>query len=412
MSEHACPSPHATAMAASTRPRRGDAAPPPLAACSEADIVRSWSGDLPLVTVVCRSYQHGGFIQDALRGFLGQRTTFPFEVLIRDDASTDGTAEIVEDHAVGFPNVIRAVLEPRNRWRDPARPSLRAQARGTFIATCEGDDYWTDPRKLDLQVAALLGNPDAVLAFHQVVHVADGRVIDPALVRRSEQCDLSAYDLMLAPSVPTPTLMHRNLPLAGAEVKERIPYGDRFLTARMGEHGEGLWIAGIQPSVYRAHAGGVCQGADEATRFLNSAVTRHWIGVYFQPHEPSIAAIHQSEALRRLSIAQAAIGRPIGPLIRSCPDQIRELLSDCPPERVASRLDLLGRAQPWPTRLSLVIQRFMVPLRHAATSGGRLMADVFIGSTAANWPYRMVAGFRKARRKLIARRVERASPES
>lgn len=123
--------------------RIGDPAPPLLPRRSEAEVVARWQGDKPVVSIECATYQHVTFIEDALRGFLGQDTDFPFEIPVRDDASTDGTADIVRDYAERYPSIIRAVLKTENRWPEVGpRQVLEPMVRGDFVARCEGDDYW------------------------------------------------------------------------------------------------------------------------------------------------------------------------------------------------------------------------------------------------------------------------------
>jgi len=153
----------------------GAPAPEPLPHRSEADIVATWEGDTPVVSIICPTYQHVGFIEDAIRGFLGQETIFPFEVIIRDDASSDGTDEIVADYRDRYPLIIRAILETENTY--PAvKPGevMFPLAKGEFIAWCEGDDYWIDSAKLQTQVRTLRCNRRAVLSHHQSIEIAGG----------------------------------------------------------------------------------------------------------------------------------------------------------------------------------------------------------------------------------------------
>ena len=119
----------------------------------------------PVVSVLCTTYNHRDYIGQAIEGVLAQRTDFPIELIVRDDASTDGTREIVDAYARRHPGLIRAVLEPENRYRQGIRPlqAALAHARGEFVAVCEGDDYWTDPSKLQMQVDLLRTHPEVGL---------------------------------------------------------------------------------------------------------------------------------------------------------------------------------------------------------------------------------------------------------
>jgi len=117
----------------------------------------------PLVSISCITYNHEDYIQDTLDGFLMQQTNFKFEILIHDDASTDRTAEIIRDYERKFPDIIKPIYQKENQWVQGKRGSALfnfPRAKGKYIALCEGDDYWTDPFKLQRQVDFLENNPD------------------------------------------------------------------------------------------------------------------------------------------------------------------------------------------------------------------------------------------------------------
>lgn len=116
-----------------------------------------------IVSVCCLAYNHESYIRKCLEGFLIQKTDFPFEILIHDDASTDGTEEIIREYEAKYPNIIKPLYEKENQWQKGRRGSAIfnfPRARGKYIALCEGDDYWTDPYKLQKQVDFLEANED------------------------------------------------------------------------------------------------------------------------------------------------------------------------------------------------------------------------------------------------------------
>lgn len=120
------------------------------------------SKEKPLVSICCQTYNHKDYITEALESFLMQKTNFSFEILLRDDASKDGTAEICKDYAAKYPDLINLLAYEENQWQkgiSPFRDNVK-RAKGKYIALCEGDDYWTDPYKLQKQVDFLEANPE------------------------------------------------------------------------------------------------------------------------------------------------------------------------------------------------------------------------------------------------------------
>lgn len=123
----------------------------------------------PLVSICCQTYNHKNYIIEALDSFLIQKTNFSFEILLRDDASTDGTAELCKDYAAKYPDLIKLLAYEENQWQkgiSPFRDNVK-RARGKYIALCEGDDYWTDPLKLQKQVDFLEKNPQYSFCCHR-----------------------------------------------------------------------------------------------------------------------------------------------------------------------------------------------------------------------------------------------------
>ena len=124
---------------------------------TEHDIKKNWPiGNVaPLVSIRCATCNHERFITDALDGFLNQETNFPFEIVVHDDASTDKTAEIIRIYEKKYPSIIRAIYEEENQYskRDGSLARImNAACRGKYIAYCEGDDCWTNPHKLQMQI--------------------------------------------------------------------------------------------------------------------------------------------------------------------------------------------------------------------------------------------------------------------
>lgn len=137
---------------------------------SEQEIMQNWKGDLakPIVSVCCATYNHENYIAEAIDGFLMQETDFPFEILIRDDCSTDKTASIVKEYADKYSSLIKPVFEKENTYSKDVKPmpQLYKIAKGKYIALCEGDDYWTDKNKLQIQINKMNECEDYKISFH------------------------------------------------------------------------------------------------------------------------------------------------------------------------------------------------------------------------------------------------------
>jgi|ERR1051325_1444026 glycosyltransferase involved in cell wall biosynthesis len=123
-----------------------------------------------VVSICCVTYNHESFIGTCLDGFINQVTDFDFEILIHDDASSDKTQSIIKRYEEKYPGKIRSVYQSENQWlkngRNPLIEILFPMAQGKYIALCEGDDYWTDPYKLQKQIDILNANPDCAACHH------------------------------------------------------------------------------------------------------------------------------------------------------------------------------------------------------------------------------------------------------
>lgn len=121
------------------------------------------------VSVICLAYNHEKYIRDALNGFINQKTDFDFEVIVHDDASTDGTANIIREYAEKYPHIIVPIIQTENQYSKGDRSqtqSIMQRIRGQYIAMCEGDDYWIDENKLQLQVDFLDQHPEYSACVH------------------------------------------------------------------------------------------------------------------------------------------------------------------------------------------------------------------------------------------------------
>lgn len=125
----------------------------------------------PLVSIKCLVYNHEPFLRQCLDGFIMQKTNFAFEAIVHDDASTDNSVAIIREYAEKYPDIIKPIYETENQYskRDGSLNKIMTEAihpDSKYVAYCEGDDYWTDPYKLQVQVDFLEKNKQCTLVYH------------------------------------------------------------------------------------------------------------------------------------------------------------------------------------------------------------------------------------------------------
>jgi glycosyltransferase involved in cell wall biosynthesis len=213
-----------------------------------------------MVSISCSTYNHRNFISDALDGFLMQKTNFAFEILIHDDASTDGTTDIIKSYQLKHSRIIKSFIQPENIHRKENKSELREPfveaRRGKYIAVCEGDDYWTDPLKLQKQVDFMEENPDYSMCFHKArVLDEDGLNRRVGLYEHLEARDYSGREILAKWTVPTASVLYRAELFPEVRKIKRHPdimFGDVFLFLSLAELGKTRCI-NEEMSVYRIH---------------------------------------------------------------------------------------------------------------------------------------------------------------
>lgn len=121
---------------------------------TQEEICKFWDVNKPLVTIQCTVYNQERYVNDCIDGFLMQETDFPFEIVIHDDASTDGTVEILKEYQQNYPKIINVIYEHENQYskhNGEIQRILNNYAKGKYLAFCEGDDYWCSKNKLQKQ---------------------------------------------------------------------------------------------------------------------------------------------------------------------------------------------------------------------------------------------------------------------
>jgi len=229
----------------------------------------------PLVSICCMTYNHANFIRECLDGFVMQKTTFPFEILIHEDASTDNTANILKEYESKYSHLFRCVYQTVNQFtiQNTLTNILFPMAKGKYIALCEGDDYWTDPYKLQKQVDFLESNPDYTLCFHNVLINHEGVKGEDHLFCKEVMDTTDIKNVINNYYIPTLSMVYRcNCISPLPEWFGEIYNGDYALQLLLSHQGKIKYI-NENMGVYRKQPGGL-----NAT-MQNKIVWRHKISL-------------------------------------------------------------------------------------------------------------------------------------
>lgn len=262
----------------------------------------------PKVSVVLRTYDHARFIAQAIESVLIQRAPFPFELVIGEDCSGDGTREIVERYARQRPETIAAVLPEHNLGHGEILRRAIGEARGEFLAYLDGDDYWTSPEKLARQVAFLEQNPDCASCFHDVSLIYDEAGLPSGSVSPGFAGErFTLEQIVMECFVPAPAMMFRR------EIAEDLPswvfesaWIDWLIHIRSAQLGEIGYIP--QPlAAYRVHRGGMFSGLDRVSQLEGDLD-------FYRRLEPEMPEqrelIERCVAFRRAQLAIERLGVP------------------------------------------------------------------------------------------------------
>ena len=189
-----------------------------------------------LVSIWCIAYNHELYIRDAIESFLIQKVDFNYEIIIHDDASTDKTAEIIKEYEQKYPNLIYGIYEKENQYKQNISNMswlLNMEynvCRGKYIAICEGDDYWTDCHKLQLQVNYMETHPECILSLHNALKLncQDGtmKTINP--YDGDIEKDISAEEIIMQyhGHPPTASMFYRKKLIKMPDFFYKAPVGD------------------------------------------------------------------------------------------------------------------------------------------------------------------------------------------
>ena len=230
----------------------------------------------PLVSIGCFTFNHEKFVGQAIEGFLMQQTNFQFEIIIHDDASTDGTREIIKSYQKKYPEIIFPLFQNENQWSKGVRMLLAKfvlpNARGKYLAFCEGDDFWIDPKKLQQQVDFLEASPDYSMCFHNaIIHYENSQNINRPFAEIADR-EYTGKELLAEWNVPTASIVFR-IDSYRPLYNPNILFGDTALILTLAQWGK-IYGKSETMSVYRKHAGGMSSNWDSI--FSEAEIIKHY----------------------------------------------------------------------------------------------------------------------------------------
>jgi glycosyltransferase involved in cell wall biosynthesis len=222
-------------------------------------IIASWSGTAPVVSIVCITFNHESYIDDAIRGFLLQKTNFPFEIVIHDDASTDKTPSIIRHYAEAYPRLITSVFQKTSQKKLGKRmnPLAVGYSKGQYIALCEGDDFWLSEEKLQRQMEAMQDYPACDLSFHAALALHPNGELSK-MADHSDSLSIIPVESIISADgsfCPTASLMLKRKVFDQLPdwFFDKAPVGDYYLQVFGALSGGALYLPSAM-AVYRAFA--------------------------------------------------------------------------------------------------------------------------------------------------------------
>ncbi len=265
----------------------------------------------PKVSIVVITFNHAGTLRQSLDSALAQETNFPFELLVGDDCSTDGTREIVAEYAQRHPDRIRALLHPRNLgfFGKFNFLAVYAEARAPYAIVLEGDDYWTNPLKLQRQVDFLDRRPDCVACFHDC-YVQDGPELDTGRLYLSATVkrDLGLREIIGDMFPHTTSILFRRSVLGPFPPWfMELELTDLSLFSLLAAQGTFGYLADQPMSVYRT-AGGSWTSTSLVARTHRELKAFRTIGAHLGPVAREAAAIQEHRRTFYLALGHEASG--------------------------------------------------------------------------------------------------------
>lgn len=184
-----------------------------------------------MVSIVCITYNHEKYITDAIESFLQQKTDFKYEIIIHDDASTDQTSEIIKEYETQYPDIIQGIYEKENQYSKKKirfMENVYSLCRGRYLAFCEGDDFWIDIGKLQIQVEWMESHPEYSLTSHNALlwNYSEGKVKSMNPFSSDKEVSVEETVMQYNGNLPTASMVAR---------REVVKHFKRFMEYSVGD---------------------------------------------------------------------------------------------------------------------------------------------------------------------------------
>lgn len=298
-----------------------------------------------LVSIWCTAYNFENYIRDALEGFLNQKTDFNYEVVIFDDASVDGTVDIFREYQEKYPEIIKLHLAHQNTFRHPERQkSIRKymvkHLLGKYVALCEGDDYWINEHKLQIQIDYMREHPECSFTGHNFFVQTDSRAALKCWNTNDNEGIVCAQDIIFRNSkfMQTATIVIKKELLYPDDNFPRCDVGDWPLQLYAMEKGTVFYFDKLM-SVYRSlHKGSWSENIE--SKVENKV--KHCLGmVYFLNNYDKYTSKKYSRLIVRrkkeyILYAEEALGNVKENKAMEC---VAKLQKELPPELIGYLLE-------------------------------------------------------------------------
>jgi RimJ/RimL family protein N-acetyltransferase/glycosyltransferase involved in cell wall biosynthesis len=265
----------------------------------------------PMVSVFCMVYNQEQYISQAIEGFLMQKTNFTSVMVVGEDCSTDGSRYIILEYAKKYPGKFKLLLNDKNIGAHKNQEKVLKNCTGKYIAMCEGDDYWTDPLKLQKQVGFMEANAEYGICFHNVRQENDFNNKTHIIPGVKQDKDFTLNEYVLNNKTATCSLVFRSDVFNSSIPKwfAKLPFGDLgLILMALKKYNEKGMVLSDEMGVYRVHHAGTHGSFHKNDKGLINAYKQHWVftniikkELLFEPRYKSILQKKKINTLEILS---------------------------------------------------------------------------------------------------------------